>query len=258
MKVQVYSLLFILVLFSPIANAQQKKFYADFFVEQNIMLGDWFNEKNYDELTENLNSTDVGARLNMRLYNQLGIWVSLNFTFRNERKTIPDNVNLFSQINLESYYMDSYFRSPNRNFFEDMEGKFAFGFLYRHQTKKWGFTPYFGLGLHSIVNNYRVSYSLKEIGANTAYSVDYKWGFNDDIYGEDYQWIPYLTLQFKADYKLSDRLRIFGGISFNQYIQRMKMQGRLRDYYDNDILVDSFKIRGRLVNTLGVSAGISF
>jgi len=242
------------------ADAQESKFELDVFVEQNIMLTDWFKEKEYNDLTENLNATDLGLRINMGIVdNKLGAWAGLSFSFRNERNAFPYNVNFFNQIDLNSYYMNSYWPAEKRKFFQDMEGKVALGLFYRIENRKWNFVPYLGVGVHNQINRSSVTYSLKKIGSNEAYNVRYYLRYNkDDYFGEDYKWVPYLTFQIKSQYKISNKIDVFGALSFNQYFTRMKMCGQLIDYYDSNVVADEFVVRGRFISTLGISLGISF
>jgi len=239
-------------------NSESKRISFSVMIEQNITLNDWHKEDMYNKYLPDLTTSEILFRVDFTIYKSAGLWVQYGGGFRKKGERIPFEFNMFDDINMSNLYqqeaskVDGYDDGISTNS-DRASPSFAAGIFNKYYLNKWILTPYLGVGFNEI-NGYKLSYTLKEIGTNTAYDVNYNWFGN---HKSKTKYMSYLYAQFKTEYKISSKINLALGINYRFYLPRSVFKVSLRNHYDGS-LIKEFEVKGRHINTLGLSAGITF
>lgn len=228
------------------------KFSVNGSIEQQFMLNNWHNDSKYDDGLGDLGGTEINMRLNWYVQNNWGLWLQYGLVFRKKGKGFPAYLNLFNEINLNDYYVDDE-SMLNNNGYNGNIGLNAFlGVFYTKSIKKWNIMPHFGIGVDGVYID-RLDYSIKRKETNEAYNISYSL-FEDDSYDKI---LANMYFQIKASTKLWKTTNLELGINYRQFLERSNITGTMMNFYDGSF-VKQVNQKGNLVNTLGVSVGVSF
>lgn len=230
---------------------KKKKFSMDIGVEQSFMTTSWYGDNTYDELIKSIGGTSVFIKFNLKVYKDFGCWTAMEYIIRGKELGISDKPAILDNLdfNYNNYYVRKMGEFSPSNI---VDPKLSFGFFYEFERNKWSFSPAMGIGLH-YTDYSHLSYRIKEKDTNQTYLTS----FEHKIDGASDYSLTYLALQLKANYKLAKKARLMLGLNFNQYVNRCNFSTSISDYYDGTSIYKA-ETKSRLVNTLGISAGISF
>lgn len=185
----------------------------------------------------------LGAEV--RLYSELIAYFDIDINMRS-LKGLDKNVNLFGEFNSSNNLV-----KINENIRENFEfngPRFNLGFGYRTYIKDWRVTPQLGVGMYNL-SSVSLSHELKELGTSNIFISDYNVGLgpNDVLYN--------IQFRLKAARKVSNRISMNFGISYDLYINKIKMEATCRDYYSFDYEGVSFS---RRPHSITCSVGFAF
>lgn len=254
MKKKAHLLLIFLLLSVFCGQAQylrppkKKTFSMDVGVAQSFMTTNWYGDRAYDELVKSIGGTSVFTKFNLKVYKNFGGWVAIEFMIRGKKMGISDKPDFLNKLDLDynNYYVNKLHEFSSSNV---IEPKLSLGFFYEFEHNKWSFSPSVGMGWHYL-DYTDLCYRFKEKGTNQAYVVSFTHEHKHDQ-------MTYLTFQLKANYKLIKNKRLILGVNFSQYLNQNNLSIGVRDYYTNKLISEDKK-KSRLINTLGISAGLSF
>lgn len=222
------------------------------------MLNKWYDDETYDKYLPDMNSTDFYFRVDRLLHKSFGIWAQYGGGFRKRGERIPFELNLFEDLDMNNFYI----LNPYKIDAHDDDIKYnsdtsnpglSFGFMYRHESRKWSFMPYVGLGVNR-VNSYQLKYNLKEKESNVFYNIEYKW-FKD--HDKKIKSMNFLYFHFKTERKISRKLGMSLGLAYKYYLTRSVFTASVYDHYDNT-LIRTYSVNGNRISNLDINMSLSF
>lgn len=233
---------------------KRKRFYSSVAVGKAFQINDWFDNNIYNDIFQNLNSFNISYRLDWRLRNNWGIWGKYEFDIPHGIKPIPSDFNLFSEVNINDYYMKDIKKMDDDNEIDGISIKAVIGGFYKQEGPKWIYTYSIGLGLQSI-GAPRLSYTLKQKDSNTAYDIRYSWFGHRK--GSPYNPLMFLYAEAKVDRKISRKISLALGASYSYFLARPEFTGGIYDYYDQTLIREICQ-KGNYGHSIGISVGIGF
>lgn len=208
-----------------------------------------------NELNDVLNSSilDLSYRLDWRVYKNWGIWSSYGINFLgNTKEGISLDYNIFSDIDLQDYYIKDIQKNDNTKSIQKIGFKGMIGLFYKQENEKWIITPYLGIGIESL-GVPRLSYTLKKKDANAAYNVRYDWYNTRD----EFRPLGVLYAHIKTERKISRKISLSLGLSYSYYLAHPNFRAGVYDYYDQSVIKE-IREDGKSVNSIGVTLGVGF
>lgn len=255
MKRIVFTIVALCCLSAAYAQEEKKtRVSADVFVEQSMMLNDWFGDSKLNDGMMSKSIFEIGARLNIFFKSDWGIWGEAALGWAWDKSNSKACMNVFNEFDLDNhYYYDGWGSQP-----ENFSGSMSLGISRRiNLNSKWNIVPSLGVGMW-FFEAPRVNYTLKEKDSNNVYDVDYQWAteVSDNRYTND-AILCFLSAAVRAETRLSDRCGIFLSLKYKPYLTRMKFNAKATDAYDHSIVYDK-TVKGNFMSSLGIAMGVSF
>jgi len=235
-------------------DQERKRFYMSVTAENAFKLTNWFDDKIYNDHMYSPSTFALSFRLDWRIHGNWGAWASYGFSALGRMKGIPQDLNLFDNIDLDNFYTKDLDIVDKYSMDGGFGAKAMVGPFYKHEGKEWIFTGSMGLGIGN-TGSPRMSYTLKEKDTNTAYDVKYNW-FGQKKRGE-YKVMGILYAEVKAERKISRKISLSLGVSYTQYLARPEFTAALYDHYDQS-LIKGISQKGNYANALGIVVGVGF
>jgi hypothetical protein len=120
--------------------------------------------------------------------------------------------------------------------------------------------PYLGTGIMFMPCR-RYEVILKEEGTNVQYYAGYSWGTGDgdlslNSWGRN-DMLGYVTARVNFRYKISPRQSLLAGLEYTYVYDTINFRSWFEEPYNSNIVREE-RIKGRRMNMLGISVGISF
>ena len=233
-------------------------FTFDVMAEQNIGLNKWYGNSSahrslHNGVLETLNSTDIVGRVDARLYKNSGLWLALGVGLRGSAKSIPTDLNLFGDLNLNDYTVSDIDRRHKGNATDGVGLRILLGFFTKFYFDKLTLTPSFALGSDAVTSPY-LNYHLQSKADNTAYDVSYRWFVSEN---SGYKPMAHLYLQLKSEYQINPKWGLEFGISYRYFTTRSNFAATVTDAQSGEVVYQLAE-RGNHRQTIGISAGVSF
>ena len=244
-------LLILVLLASQNTYSQDRRIWLDIQFIQNIRLNKWQNN-DLNSLLSKPSSSEFRANFNWQFWDNFGHFLDSSVGILSYSENNEFDVRTFPVINFDNYYLDDVI-AKNENPYH-IRLTLTYGFFYKIKRNKWNILPYIGIGTQ-MVDAPSYFREIKEKNTNNIYNISYLWFDKKDTESEH---VPIgLTARLNFTYKISTHTNLMFGVEYARYLSRANFTIRVEDYYRGTI-VNNYVSKGKHMNTLGLSVGVSF